>query len=48
VYKNQIHYEINIAMTEGICQWFFVVPVGKKGMENPPASASGSRGSGGI
>ena len=35
MYKNQIHYELNIAMTEGICQWFFVLTVGKKGMETP-------------
>jgi hypothetical protein len=43
VYKNQIHCMAKIAMTKRICQWFFVVNMGKTGRETLPASASGSR-----
>ena len=35
MYKNQIHCVIKIAMTEGICQWFFVLTAGKKDIEAP-------------
>jgi hypothetical protein len=31
VYKNQIHCMAKIAMSKRICQWFFVVNMGKTG-----------------